>query len=97
MLKLSDYGLTQAEALMALFNHAKTQGLGAMHFRARNMEVKEAEELLKDQTYFDYHEGRVMKVQIGDEINPRLYDRDNGEGAAERALRSYMKGSRTDG
>ena len=37
--------------------------------------------------YFDYLQGRVMKVRIqGDELDPRLYDRDNGEGAAEQAI-----------
>ena len=37
--------------------------------------------------YFDYVKGRVMKVDItGDELNPWGFDRDNGEGAAERAI-----------
>jgi hypothetical protein len=58
---------------------------------------KEARELIKQQDeatknprvriYFDYVFGRVMKVDIGgDEINPALYDRDNGEGAAAAAV-----------
>jgi hypothetical protein len=39
--------------------------------------------------YFDYLAGRVMKVNIeGDEFNPSLYDRDNGEGAAAKAIDS---------
>lgn len=37
--------------------------------------------------YFDYLHGRVMKVAIGkDELDPYGYDRDNGPGAALRAL-----------
>lgn len=37
--------------------------------------------------YFDYIEGLPIKVDLsGDSFNPRLYDRDNGEGAAERAI-----------
>lgn len=37
--------------------------------------------------YFDYVKGRVMKVDIaGDTLDPRLYDRDNGDGAAARAI-----------
>lgn len=37
--------------------------------------------------YFDYLMGRPLKVDItGDEFNPRLYDRDAGEGAAQRAI-----------
>lgn len=36
---------------------------------------------------FDYLHGRVMKVDIGgDELDPRLYDRDNGQGAAFAAI-----------
>jgi len=36
---------------------------------------------------FDYLRGRVMKVDIGgDELDPRLYDRDNGFGAADDAV-----------
>ena len=39
------------------------------------------------QLYFDYLKGRVMKVDLsGDELDPRLYDRDNGQGAAARAI-----------
>jgi hypothetical protein len=39
--------------------------------------------------YFDYVDGRCLKIDLrGDALDPRLYDRDNGEGAAARALRS---------
>lgn len=39
--------------------------------------------------YFDYVRGRVMKVDLsGDELQERLYDRDNGPGAAARAIAS---------
>lgn len=34
--------------------------------------------------YFDYLKGRVMKVDLSkDEIETAMYDRDNGQGAAE--------------
>jgi hypothetical protein len=37
--------------------------------------------------YFDYVGGRVLKVDLsGDELDPVLYDRDNGEGAADEAV-----------
>lgn len=40
-----------------------------------------------DGIYFDYLLGRPLKVDIGgDEFDPSLYDRDAGEGAAERAI-----------
>lgn len=52
------------------------------------MSTDEAQELLDSgQTYFDYLKGRVMKVDLsGDKLNPFLYDRDNGQGAAAAAL-----------
>ena len=38
--------------------------------------------------YFDYVNGRVMKSDLsGDEFDTWGYDRDNGEGAAEKALK----------
>ena len=38
-------------------------------------------------THFDYIQGRVLKIEFdGDNIDPRLYDRDNGHGAALRAV-----------
>jgi hypothetical protein len=37
--------------------------------------------------YFDYLCGRPLKVDIGgDTLDPRLYDRDAGEGAAARVI-----------
>ena len=37
--------------------------------------------------YFDYLRGRVMKVEInGKALNPDMYDRDLGEGAAQRVV-----------
>lgn len=41
----------------------------------------------RGELYFDYLHGRVMKVDIaGDELDGRLFDRDNGEGAAARTV-----------
>lgn len=51
------------------------------------MSAEEARALLAHGTYFDYVKGRVLKVDLsGDEVETWLYDRDNGEGAAEKAL-----------
>ena len=42
--------------------------------------------------YFDYLCGRPLKIDIStDEIDPRLYDRDAGEGACARAIASIRK------
>lgn len=76
------------EVLAALYNHAKPQGLGMLHYEDKRMTVEEAEELLRSQNHFDYVKGRVMKVFLkGDRFNAAVYDRDNGVGAAMAALR----------
>jgi hypothetical protein len=82
-------GKNKAKVLASLYNNAKPQGLGLLQFDAKPMTEGEAEELLKQQTAFDYLKGRVMKVDLsGDSFNSWLYDRDNGEGSAERAVRN---------
>ena len=80
-------GLDKALVLAALYNAAKAQGLGFLHFTPQDMTRDEAAALLESSKYFDYLNGRVMKVAIdGDELRVGLYDRDNGAGAAERAI-----------
>jgi len=86
-------GLDKAEVLAALFNASKQQGLGRMNLSgAKPMTVEEAREFTDaNHPYYDYLRGRVMKVDIrGSELDPRLYDRDNGQGAAARALQPLL-------
>lgn len=46
----------------------------------------------REQIYFDYLNGKVMKIDIApDMIDPRSYDRDNGKGAAQSAI-NKLKG-----
>lgn len=81
--------LNKAKALAALYNNSKPLGLGMLHYTHEPMTEEEASSLLKERTYFDYLKGRVMKIDLsGDELDTRLYNRDNGEGAAERAISS---------
>lgn len=43
--------------------------------------------LFRNALYFDYLHGRVIKAYISDrQLDVALYDRDNGQGAAARAL-----------
>lgn len=80
--------LKKAAVLAALYNASKPQGLGFLQFDPAPMTEKEAEEVLKCGTYFDYLKGRIMKVDLknDDGFDERLYDRDNGLGAAQRAI-----------
>lgn len=80
--------LNKAEILAALYNNSKPQGLGYLEADSENMTKDEARELLDRGTmYFDYLKGRVMKIDLSrDELDTWLYNRDNGEGAAEKVI-----------
>lgn len=86
--KISLKDLNKADVLAVLYNASKPQGMGFMHYDPKSMTREEAQSLLDaGQTDFDYLKGRVMKVDLsGNELSPWGYDRDNGEGAAERAI-----------
>lgn len=76
-----------ATKLAALYNHARTQGMGFLRFKAEIMTENQAMMLLmlSNRTYFDYLYGRVIKTDLTT-TNLRLYDRDNGVGAYSAAL-----------
>jgi len=80
--------MDKAEVLAKLYNSSKVQGMGAFHAKPRKMTIAEAKHLLDaGTTHFDYLHGKIMKINLkGDTLVPWLYDRDNGEGAAARAL-----------
>lgn len=87
-------GLDRYEVLCALYNKSKPLGLGILHFTPENLTLKEAHEQLDGYDYADYVKGRVIKVKLpenAESFSPRLYDRDNGEGAALIALQEYAK------
>lgn len=91
-------GLDKAAVLAALYNAAHVRGAGYLQARDGDMTAEQARELIdsganpdygheRHGIYFDYLYGRVIKTDIsGDSFNPGLFDRDNGAGAAERAI-----------
>lgn len=86
-------GKNKADVLAALYNRAKPQGMGFLHYDPTPMTREVAEEFLSapnESLYFDYLKGRVMKVDLRSdtEFSERLYDRDNGQGAAQAAIDS---------
>ncbi len=85
--------LDKAEVLAALYNNAGPLGMGHLHFIPEDMQVEDARELLDEGiTYFDYVHGRCLKIDLSkDKLDPWLYDRDWGEGAAERVLSDLGK------
>lgn len=88
-------GLDKAEVLAALFNASKQQGMGFFDSSGGNsMTVEDARQYTSREgdQYYDYLRGRVMKIDLSsDELNPRLYDRDNGQGAAASALAALLE------
>ena len=81
-------GIPKAELLAGLYNRSKPQGLGFLDYKAEKMSIEEAEAIIEEEGYsYDYLIGRVIKINIGrDEIDPSLYDRDNGKGAAQSVV-----------
>ena len=87
-------GLDKAEVLAALFNASKQQGMGLFQASGRQpMSIEDARQYTSSESeqYYDYQLGRVMKIDLSrDQLDTRLYDRDNGEGAGARALEPLL-------
>lgn len=81
-------GLNKADLLATLYNRAKPQGLGFLHATPEDMTKEQAQALLDSgQYYFDYVQGRVMKIYLeNDNMRTDLYKRDNGQDAAEEII-----------
>lgn len=86
------FGISKAAVLAALYNNSKPQGLGFLHASKDPLTAAEAAEILKRDKSFDYLMGRSLKIDLsGDSFDPHLYNRDNGQGAAERALAPLLQ------
>lgn len=93
-------GLNKAEVLKVLFNNSKIQGFNQQRFEMGLMEypkdltTEDAQNILNERIesgfklYFDYLNGKVMKIDLTSDIefDEWGYDRDNGEGAAQKAI-----------
>ncbi len=94
MATVSLSGLDKAAVLAALYNGSQPQGMGFAQYDPNPMTIDQAKALLAKSidAYFDYVKGRVMKVDLsGDELDPRLYDRDNGDGSAQRIIETLRE------
>lgn len=84
-------GLNKAEVLKALYDGSHIQGMGFMQAVPDGfVTVEHCQQLLEETAYpyFDYLYGRVMKIDLSSDesFEERLYDRDNGPGAAQRVI-----------
>lgn len=81
--KIDVRGIDKAALLAALHNNTRALGLGMLHDLGRDITPDEVRKEMGHSPwrFVDYYHGRPIKVAIGDdEISPRLYDRDAGEG-----------------
>lgn len=83
-------GLDKAIVLKVLYDYNHIQGFGFLAAVPEGVvTVEHCRKLLKNITYFDYLYGRVIKVDLsGDSFDEFCYDRDCGNGAAQRAIDS---------
>lgn len=82
-------GIDKATLVAELFNNSKPLGMGFFASGSKSPMTKEKAQQYLDrgQTYFDYLEGRVMKVDVSENtLSPEMYDRDNGAGAANKVV-----------
>lgn len=90
-------GLDKAEVLLALYNHSKPLGMGWLQelSMGKAYTIEDARKDLENSSpdyYFDYLYGRVMKVDLSkDTFDGWLYDRDNGEGKAQKVIDELRK------
>lgn len=96
MAEISIAGLNKGAVLAALYNASKPLGVSYLQYTPRPMSVKDGERIITmceaSGFYIDYLKGRSMKVDLGkDSFDSYLYDRDNGLGAAERAVSELRK------
>jgi hypothetical protein len=85
-------GIDRAILLAELYNGTQPLGMGVLR-DIGSMSADLARELLGGREIdVDYFCGRPIKVTIrNDEFDPRLYDRDAGEGAAQRAVNRALE------
>ena len=89
-------GLDKAEVLQALYGATRPLTMGIFYDKPDMLSDDQAAELIRlgqagdlgrRPMYFDYVGGRPIKSDLsGDEFDPRLFDRDAGQGAAARAI-----------
>lgn len=94
--KIDVSDLAPRDLLQGLYLASRPQGMGFLHAKDGPLPDDELEQLTAElPQYFNYLHGRVMKVEInGEVLDPRLYDRDNGLGAAQSVVDAVRRGSK---
>ena len=87
-------GIDRVTLVQALYNNAKAKGFGTLHYNSKDMSYELAKLLVGD--YMDYVGGRVLKIKVpregeGNELRTAMYNRENGNMAAEDLIESLRK------
>lgn len=92
--------LDKAEVLLALWKGSHAQGMSFLGMMNGGLTLEKAKGMvdeLKEHNhplYFDYVMGHVIKCDLtDDEFDPRLYDRDCGEGRAAEVIEALRNGT----
>ena len=84
-------GLSKPAVLAALCNATSSLGMGRLEDKGPVSE-KDAEAVLERSSYVDYCCGRPIKADFaGDQFESWGYDRDAGQGAAERVVEKLRR------
>lgn len=87
MARVNIKGISKAKVLVALYNGSVARGMGNLQATSEPLTLDKAEKLLRSGSYFDYLQGRVMKVDLeGNMLDTVLYDRDLGRGHGEEVI-----------
>lgn len=88
-------GLSVVDVLIALWDNSRSQGMSMWGQYSHGLNKEQAEEEIKaTEGHLDYVNGRVIKCYLpfgATQFDEWGYDRDNGPGAAQRAVDSIMK------
>ena len=93
---ISIKGLNKVEILISAYNTSKPLGAGFLDPNYNSNLTLEKAELLIQQSNgrLDYVQGRILKINLSsDHVDPRGYDRDNGQGAFAACVEAVRSGT----
>lgn len=84
----------RARVICGLYNNSMPLGYGILQASRGKLDAREAWDMAvsagTEPIYLDYHRGRIIKCNVAEDgslVNgTRLYDRDLGEGACDKAV-----------
>ena len=85
--------MTKSDLLVTLYNSSYPCGMGFLQSDDKLMTIEQADELLKNQDYFDYLKGKAMKLSFSNFpiIDFERFDSRNGKGAFMECINKIAK------